>query len=134
MIIAVILVLPLKSLSLNKNINASTGTDKSIGCKENDSAKLPFINAKNALVIPQDIQGIPKSLCIKHPVSRNHITTATIPIKTSIASLCKKPTFFISLYIYCFAPLSNISRTLTLAAKQSARQSLLSASGVSSLV
>lgn len=129
-----ILVLPLKSLSLNKNMSASTGIDKSIGCKDKDSAKFPFIKVKKALVIPQDIQGMPINLWIKHPVSRNHIATAPTPINKSIASFCQNTTFFIVKLYYCFAPLSNISSTLTLAAKQSARQALLSASGVSNLV
>jgi hypothetical protein len=45
------------------------------------------IKAKNALVIPQVIQGIFKNFCTKHPVSKYHIPIATSAIKINNKTL-----------------------------------------------
>lgn len=123
----------LNNLSLKRNIIIRTGTDKSIGCALNESARLPLTKAKNALVIPQVRQGICKNFCTRHPVSKYHIPNAINATENNIITLWNSFNPFIG-YFYCFAPLSNISRALTLAAKQSARHLGLSAFGVSSLV
>ena len=132
-IIEYFLNLLLNNLSLKRNIIIRTGTDKSIGCALNESARLPLTKAKNALVIPQVRQGICKNFCTRHPVSKYHIPNAINATENNIITLWKSFNPFIG-YFYCFAPLSNISRALTLAAKQSARHLGLSAFGVSSLV
>ena len=130
----IFLSLPLKSLSLKRNITINTGIDNNIGCVSNESAKLPLIKAKNALVIPHVKQGIFKNLCTKHPVSKYHIPYATNATRPSNKTLWYSFKPFIMTNYYCLAPLSNFSRTLTLAAKQSARHLGLRALGVSSLV
>ncbi len=130
----IFLSLPLKSLSLKRNITINTGIESNIGCIFNESIRFPLINAKNALVIPHVKHGIFKILCTKHPVSKHHIPYVTIATKPSNKILWYNFKPFIVTNYYCLAPLSNISRTLTLAAKQSARHFLLSFSGVSSLV
>lgn len=76
------------------------GIDKSIGCNLNDSAKLPFINAKNALVIPQDGQIIPVNFFTRQPVPKNHIAIAEVNTPINMRSRLNTVVLFIEL-LFC---------------------------------